>query len=575
MKTKVMQNISKIYGKGYKKMLIVVFLGSFCGSLAQLFYTYEIGVVIDLSNYKKIVINTIYICIAVLIRVLTSYINKIIIYKVNNKFAFRLRKMITRKICYSNYKELEAQDEKKILSILTTDGEGFKRWFNTLFALGEVPTKAGLCFAYTIYMFYTCWTLMDLVAILSLFILSLILNNILSKRIYSLTMQERENKGQVISYFVNSLNFRMMIKAYNLEKKFLNENKVKLNKLKKSERKSYIYGRIMNYYGAMNGYFNFLFVLGIGAKNIINGSLQLGQLVSAIFLMDIIGQGVTIIQAIPPNYQNVKASVDRVNSLLNLKESEDLIKSQVDPSNMDTDSNIYKLENVSFRYADTYVLNNISFNIHKGEKIAVVGKSGCGKTTLLKLLCNLYEPEEGTIEYMGNTITNISKKNYYEQIAVITQENFILDDTISNNVHIVAGNKDTNDVKKAIKKAQLNDFIIAQEHGIDTVIGTGNHMLSNGQNQRVNIARAFLKDSEVYLCDEPTSALDEDNTNKIMDVFFNDLKEKTLIVICHSGIDFNRFDRVLFLKDSRIAGYASHLELISNNKEYCEIFSQL
>ncbi|GKX30071.1 ABC transporter ATP-binding protein [Vallitalea longa] len=575
MKKRVNHNIALIYGKGYKSMLIVVFFGSFIGALAQLFYTYEIGVVIDLSNYNEIIRNTILIGIAVVVRVLASFINKRISFRVHNRFLYQFRKKVTEKICYSNYKELEASDDKKILSIISADVAGFKKWLNTLFVLGELPVKLVLCFAYVIYMFYASNSLIDLAVILGFMVLSLVLNNILSKRIYSLTMKERENEGQVINYFINSLNFRMMIKAYNMEKKFLHDNKIKLSNLKKAERKSYVFDRIMNYYGAMNGYFGFLFVLGIGAKNIINGTLQLGQLVSLLFLMDIVGQGITIMQSIPPNYQNAKASVDRVNSLLNLKDTKDIKKSEENMCNNYVDSTVYEIKNVSFSYTDTYVLRDISFKINKGEKIAVVGKSGCGKTTLLKLLCNLYEPQKGSIEFMGHDINNIGKKNYYEQIAVITQENFILDDTIGNNVHIVDENRELKDVKRAIVKAQLNDYVATLENGLDTVIGNGRHTLSNGQNQRINIARTFLKDSEVYLCDEPTSALDEDNTNKIMDIFFNDLKDKTLIVISHSGIDFERFDRVLFIKDAEIAGYAPHMELMEKNKDYSRIFTEM
>ncbi len=208
----------------------------------------------------------------------------------------------------------------------------------------------------------------------------------------------------------------------------------------------------MNYYGAMNGYFEFLFVLGIGAKNIINGTLQLGELVSMLFLMDIVGQGVTIIQSIPANYQNVKASIDRVNSILDLKDNKDQEESEENRSVHNVSPMAYEIKNLSFCYTDSYILKDISFKINKGEKIAIVGKSGCGKSTLLKLLCNLYEPQEGSIEFMGEAITNMSKKRYYEQIAVVTQENFILDDTIGNNVRIVDESKNISDVKRAIAR---------------------------------------------------------------------------------------------------------------------------
>ncbi len=183
------------------------------------FYTYEIGVVIDLSSNGDIMRNTIFIVVAVMIQVLTNFIKKRISFGVQNRFLYRLRKMVTEKMCYSDYKELEASDDNKILSIMSTDVEGFKKWFDTLFLLGELPVKVGLCFAYILYMFYTSWSLIDLVAIIGILIISLFLNNIWAKRVYSLTMKEREDKGQVINYFINSLNFRMMIKAYTMEKK--------------------------------------------------------------------------------------------------------------------------------------------------------------------------------------------------------------------------------------------------------------------------------------------------------------------------------------------------------------------
>jgi ABC-type multidrug transport system fused ATPase/permease subunit len=575
MRKSVGKNIGKIYGKTYKLMLSVIFIGAFIAALAQLFYTYEIGVVIDLSSNEKIIQNTIFIAIAVVIQVITSFINKRISFRVKNRFLYRLRKMVTEKICYSDYKELEAKDDNKILSIMSTDAEGFKEWFDTLFLLGELPVKMGLCLAYIIYMFYECWSLIDLAAIIGILILTLSLNKIWAKKLYSLTMKEREYKGQAINYFINSLNFRTMIKSYNMEKKFLDDNRSKLYDVEKSERKSYVFNRIMNYYAAMNGYFVFLFVLGIGAKNIINGTLQLGQVVSMIFLIDIVGQGITIIQSIPTNYQNVKASVDRINNILDLKSN----KHQEDLGQHKSEHIVnfcaYEIKNLSFYYTDRYVLENISFKINKGEKIAIVGKSGCGKTTLLKLLCNLYEPQQGSIEFMGESLNEMSKKRYYEQIAVVTQESFIIDDTISNNIRIVDESKKMDDVKTALAMAQLKDYIGSLEDGLETTIGRGRHMLSNGQNQRINIARAFLKDSEVYICDEPTSALDEDNTNRIMNIFFNELKEKTLIVICHSGIDFERFDRVLFIKNARIAGFAPHTQLIKEDEDYVKMFAEM
>lgn len=630
MSIKINKSISKIYGKKYYSMLIVVFIITFVSALAQLFYTYEIGVVIDLKNYDMIVYNTILIIVAIIFRIITSFVKKLIFSSMQNNFLYKLRIKIVQKICYSNYKDIEQQDDKKLLSIMSTDIDGFKKWFETLFLMGELPVKLGFCLIYVLIMFKKMFSITDVVILLVVFIFTLTINNIMSKKIYKLNVVERENKSLIISHLVSCLNFRLIIKSYNLEDIFLKNHKIKISKYKNSEKKSYLYDIIINFYGVINGYFIFLFVLGIGAKNIINGTLQLGQMVSLLFLIDIVGQGISIIQSMPINYQKAKVSVKRVKEILDLHIDDFIIKSIsknknniytdiksniIDKISTDKDyNNIYNFNNIWFSYDEKYVLKDINFQIKKGEKIAIVGKSGCGKSTLLKLICNLYSPNRGLIEFYGKDISHINKKHYYNQISVITQESFILDDTIKNNILIVKENLDDyinnknkvdkiiktnntneinefnriskinkinkdnnyndNEIKKAIINSQLYEYISNLDNGIDTVIGDSEHRLSNGQNQRINIARAFYKDSDVYICDEPTSALDKENTDAIIDYFFKKLRDKTIIIICHNGIDLTKFDKVMFMINGTISGFNTHNNLLLNNKEYKKIIEQ-
>ncbi len=207
---------------------------------------------------------------------------------------------------------------------------------------------------------------------------------------------------------------------------------------------------------------------------------------------------------------------------------------------------IIHAENICYSYGENAVLNNLTLSVGKGEHIGIIGKSGEGKSTLLKLLSGLYEMQKGILSIDGEgSPTEIRKK-----VSVVLQGVMLLPGTIRENItcgHIVS----ESNLNKAIKAARLTEWIDSLPSGIDTEVGESGSKISGGQAQRIAIARAFLKNAPLLLLDEAVSALDEINSNAIIDKLFGD-KTRTIISISHHPEGLRHSDRIYRLKEGKL-----------------------
>lgn len=183
---------------------------------------------------------------------------------------------------------------------------------------------------------------------------------------------------------------------------------------------------------------------------------------------------------------------------------------------------VYEVSGLSFSYGNTAVLHDISCQVDQGEKIAVVGLSGCGKTTLFKLLSGLYTPEKNQIYFKGVDIAGLSPEYLRNNITVTTQEAFLFQATFRDNIKIAKSDTSEAEIMTACKNARLGSLIQNLTQGYDTEMNTTVLSISNGQMQRINLARAFLRNTDVFLLDEPTSALDSDTAGEIWEYLFSD-----------------------------------------------------
>jgi subfamily B ATP-binding cassette protein MsbA len=227
-----------------------------------------------------------------------------------------------------------------------------------------------------------------------------------------------------------------------------------------------------------------------------------------------------------------------------------------------------KFENVSFKYDDTSVLNNISFSIPKGKVIALVGPSGSGKTTIADLLPRFYDVHDGKIILDNYNLNDIPIKSIRSLMGMVTQEPVLFHDTIYNNIAFGMSDASEEKIIAAAKIANAHDFILQTDNGYQTIIGDRGVKLSGGQRQRLSIARAVLKNPPILILDEATSALDTESERLVQEALFNLMKNRTSLVIAHRLSTIQAADEIIVLKKGEIIERGNHLSLMNQNGFY-------
>ena len=229
-------------------------------------------------------------------------------------------------------------------------------------------------------------------------------------------------------------------------------------------------------------------------------------------------------------------------------------------------------DNVDFRYGDSgLVLDGLNLDIHQGEMIALVGPSGAGKSTLFKLLMKFYLPRDGTLRVFGHDIGQLDTSSLRDAIAFVGQSNFIFSGSLKDNLTLKNPDVSQERVEEACEVVGLHAFIQGLPEGYDTDAGELGTLISGGQAQRLNMARAIIRDAPILLLDEVTSALDADNEQLIKNYVRSQAKKKTIIVIAHRLSTVKEADRIALIDSGHVTDLGTHEELAARNEYYKRI----
>lgn len=310
-------------------------------------------------------------------------------------------------------------------------------------------------------------------------------------------------------------------------------------------------------------------VIFFGGRLALSNQLALEDLVAFLLYLNSFYQPITSFGMINEGIQHALASAERVFEILN---EEPEIKDAPDAIEVDRVKGKIEFRNVSFRYVDDVpVLKNVSFKVNPGEMVALVGPTGVGKTTIANLIPRFYDPDAGQILIDDVDIRKIKLSSLRKQISMVSQDVFLFNGTVKEN--ILYGRPDATDeeVIAAAKAANAHEFIMELPEGYDTRVGERGVKLSGGQKQRISIARALLKDAPILILDEATSSVDTQTEKQIQEALENLMKNRTTIVIAHRLSTIRNADQIIVLQDGEIIEVGKHDELLRAGGLYSQL----
>jgi len=386
---------------------------------------------------------------------------------------------------------------------------------------------------------------------------------------------KKENKdvlqqfGSIFSFIEETLGGIRIIKAFNAEKKlskkFEDENESFFVLKTKANRRRDLASPVSEALGVTT----VLCILYYGGRLVLSGdsgfSLNAGDFLAYIAIFSQLIQPLKALSNASYNIQRGAASIERIEGLINENVS---IKDPENPKELKDFSDSIELKNVSFKYQDIYVLQNINLTLRKGETVALVGSSGSGKSTLADMLPRFIDPNEGEVLIDGINIKEYSLTSIRHQMGIVSQEPILFNTSIAENIALAKENATREEIERAAEIANASEFIKSKEEGLDTNIGDRGLKLSGGERQRVTIARAVLKNPPILILDEATSSLDTQSERLVQDAVNNLMNNRTSLVIAHRLSTVRHADEIIVLEKGKIVERGNHNTLMVLNGMY-------
>lgn len=550
------------YLKPYKlkfSITVICMLGTmFLGTAQPLLF----GRVIDLISRRDlnlIIENLGIISIIFILNAGLRIAHKYLLTLIASKIEIDLRKEIFNSILMLPTQKFNETQKGEFFTKIDNDVQVFS---NVLTQNSMIIIDIGTCIVIGIIIFKLNFILA--LILLCSFPLSFLSYNYFGKKLKEKEIKLKKNKDDYFNFIQESLNSFEILKILNAEKVMGNKYRYILKKLYKIGLKKVFIGIFSNIVSQFINFASYILVIGVGVSQIFLGNLTLGGLVAFNSYSDKFRNLLLSISQINSSLQQASVSLERIFELLDQYK----VENEKDGNKNIIPDNCFKkdivIKNLSFKYKENnpYIIKNLTATIPHNSLTAIVGSSGEGKTTIFKLLSGLYDNYEGQILLNHIDLKNIAKQHFFEKITYVPQETFLLTGTIKENLLIANPEATDKKIIKACQMASIHDFIMSLTKGYNTIIGYNGIHLSAGQKQRISIARALLRDAEIYLFDEITSSLDPKTEANIKRMLKKLSKDHTVVLISHRLTTVSEADIILTLNNYTLQNEDNFIEAL-------------
>lgn len=563
----------KKYIKSTKK---IFFVDLICAFLSTIFNIISPMIVRYISNGNSIYslamssvvkLTTIYIFVCILSAFASFYMNykgNIMSLTIETEMRSDLFKHL-QKLSPSFY-----DDNKigQIMSRMTHDLSNAASFVHTIATqvITSIITVVILCF---ILQSINIWLTLILIILMPMIF---ICTKYFNKHMHNIMQKQREQVGEINSKIEDSISGISVVQSFANEKAEEEKFEICNKKYADIRRKEYWYFSCLN--GAMQLFSGVMYVgvIIMGALFLINNKIGVGDFAAYLLYSGTVWSSVKTIVYFTEHFQRDLTGIERFLEIMGIDPE---IKNDIRARHISKFQGNIEFKNVNFGYkhTKTNVLNNISFKITKGENVALVGSSGIGKTTIVNLILRFYEVSSGEILLDGINIKNIDIACLRKSIGIVQQDIYLFSISVYENILYGNLSSSKEDVIKAAKRAGAHEFIVNLENGYDTRIGENGAKLSEGQKQRIGIARAFLKNPSILILDEATSALDNETEAVVQQSLEELSKGRTVITIAHRLTTIKKSDRIMVLTEKGISEIGTHEELMNKHGTYYNMYN--
>lgn len=565
----VIKRVLKYIGK-YKFSFIISLVLTLFSTVCTLYIPVLAGEAIDMIvskgnvNFAGLTKILILILVAIIIGGISQYFTNTLNNRMANNTVKDMRTDAFNNLQYVPVSYIDSRNTGDIVSRIIADAEQFSDGlilgFQNLFS-GVITILGTLFFMFTI----NIWLAL---IVLVLTPLSLFVSKFISKRTYKYFKKQSEQRGKETSYIEEMLSNIKVVKSYHREDENSENFDVINEELGKDSLNATFFSSLTN---PCTRFVNSIVyaVVGLsGALFAINGIITVGNLSASLAYANQYTKPFNDITGVITELQNAIACAGRLLEVIDAEKESDA-KGQL-PSNVKGD---FTVSDVAFSYdKNKELIKNLSFELKSGQRLAVVGPTGCGKTTLINLLMHFYDIDSGSIKVDGVDINTVSRKSLRQNVGMVLQDTWLKSGTIKEN--IVFGNENVTEeqVIEAAKKSHAHSFIKKLHNGYDTFIGEDGGSLSTGQKQLICITRLMLNPPPILILDEATSSIDLLTEQRITRSFMKLMKDRTSFVVAHRLKTIVESDLILVMKDGKVIESGTHKSLMEQNGFYKELY---